>query len=223
MLGDPLTTSRAELLKMAFWSEGAILVVAVVLGWLLGHLPTQDLKLNIEGVGLGVIATIPLLVLLALLYRSRWETLVQFRELVQKLLGKPSGCLRVVRSLFDRLIRRRCRRVSVSRSSGTLVQPLECAIRIDRLQPVIWTVSRGQFDLFCVLGIGRGLPELSLSGGAENRICSFRSLATRCMIWWRLSSFADCTENRKRNIRRTMEVPLLRESPKLTLSIPVGQ
>jgi len=89
MLDDGATINRADLLKMAFWSEGAILVVSFVGGWFLGYLPTQNLYLTFEGIGMGVIATIPLLVLLALVYRSRWEMLIRFRELVQKLLGKP--------------------------------------------------------------------------------------------------------------------------------------
>jgi membrane protease YdiL (CAAX protease family) len=89
MIDDAHTIQRGDLLKMAFWSEGAILAAAFAAGWFLDHLPTQILKLTFAGIGMGVIATIPLLVLLALVYQSRLGTLVQFRELVQKLLGKP--------------------------------------------------------------------------------------------------------------------------------------
>ena len=89
MHDDSTKAERFAFLTMALVSEGVLLLIAVAAGWLLGHPATANLKFSVEAIGRGLIATIPLLLLMAFIDRSRIVRLVQFRELIQRLLGKP--------------------------------------------------------------------------------------------------------------------------------------
>ncbi len=67
--------------------EGAILLVAIVGGWLTGVNPTAKLFWSPRDLGLGVLATGPMLVLLVVCLLSRSRGLVQVREFVRDTVG----------------------------------------------------------------------------------------------------------------------------------------
>lgn len=80
---------RTHFLILALMFEGGLLVVAVVLGALVGHLPWTNLNLSFESLGMGTIATLPLLGFLTFTYYTRFPALVRLRELTDSLVGTP--------------------------------------------------------------------------------------------------------------------------------------
>jgi len=82
-------SERISFLKLAFLFQGSLLLVAMAGGWLVGQPDWTKYRLSIDGIGWGVIATIPMLVFLALVYQSRMKRLIEIRELLQEVLGRP--------------------------------------------------------------------------------------------------------------------------------------
>jgi len=66
--------------------EGGLAVLALALGWLLGHPPLETAKLDVQGVALGVLATLPMLLGLWGCLRARTSAFVEIRSLVESLL-----------------------------------------------------------------------------------------------------------------------------------------
>lgn len=88
-----LKKARSEFLKLAFQFQGGLIVVALTLGWMTGHPPWQGVQFTMAAFGWGIVATIPMVLFLAITYRSRLQSLVRIRELLHDVLGKPlSGC-----------------------------------------------------------------------------------------------------------------------------------
>ena len=81
-------SERTSFLMMATVSELALLLIALGAGWLSGHSAWTNFSVSFESIGFGVLTTLPLLALLAIMYHTRAKSLVQFRELVRQLLGK---------------------------------------------------------------------------------------------------------------------------------------
>ena len=79
--------TQSQFLTSAGIFEGAVLLVAFVGGWLTGVNPTAKLFWSLRDLGLGVIATGPMLVLLMLCLLSRARGLVQVREFVRDTVG----------------------------------------------------------------------------------------------------------------------------------------
>jgi membrane protease YdiL (CAAX protease family) len=79
--------TQSQFLMSAGMFEGAILLVAIVGGWLTGVNPTAKLFWSPRDLGLGVLATGPMLVLLVVCLLSRSRGLVQVREFVRDTVG----------------------------------------------------------------------------------------------------------------------------------------
>ena len=73
---------------MAILFQGSLLLIAVVVSWCFGQPVWTRCRLNFEGIGWGIIATIPMLAFLAVTYQSRASGLVQIRDLLRELLGR---------------------------------------------------------------------------------------------------------------------------------------
>jgi membrane protease YdiL (CAAX protease family) len=88
-----LAAERINFLKLALIFQGSLLLLAMVIGWCLGQPVWTKLRLTFEGLGWGVAATIPMLVFLVVVYRSRARNLIQIRDLLNETLGGPlSAC-----------------------------------------------------------------------------------------------------------------------------------
>jgi membrane protease YdiL (CAAX protease family) len=85
MTGEPRRRWLVVLIGAAF--EGSLIALAWPLGWLCGQPPLADLHWTPAGAGLGIAATLPMLVLFAILLR--W----------------PLGPLRRIREFFDQMVR----------------------------------------------------------------------------------------------------------------------
>ncbi|MEM1303253.1 MAG: CPBP family intramembrane glutamic endopeptidase [Planctomycetota bacterium] len=94
-LSRPLSrqSSHPSLLPLLA-GEAALVVPAVAIAWLFG-VPLADQFPSgsplLMAVGRGVLATLPMLAVLAWLMRSRWRPIVRFRRLVTRLLGELLG------------------------------------------------------------------------------------------------------------------------------------
>jgi len=89
MADTSLKNDRSEFLKLAFQFQGGMILVALMLGWVTGHPPWQRMQFTLAAFAWGVAATIPMLLLLVVSYRSRIPSLVQIRELLRDFLGRP--------------------------------------------------------------------------------------------------------------------------------------
>ena len=86
-----LEMERSAFLKLAILFQGGLALIALGLSWSLGVSVTC--RVSYEGIRNGIVATIPLLALLALVYQSRTRNLIQIRHLLQDVLGRPlSAC-----------------------------------------------------------------------------------------------------------------------------------
>lgn len=75
-----------SLLGPAIAFEGGLAVLALGLGWLLGHPPLASARIDLESIGLGVVATLPMLLGLWGCLRSRSAAFVEIRGLVEDVL-----------------------------------------------------------------------------------------------------------------------------------------
>jgi membrane protease YdiL (CAAX protease family) len=90
------TLTRREILGLATAFEGGMLVLALVVGWLLGRPPWGYLGPSISVLALGLVATIPLFALLAWSSRSQLSPLVRLRQEIDTVLVPAFGaCTRL--------------------------------------------------------------------------------------------------------------------------------
>ena len=81
------------IVRLAIIFEGGLLVVALVLGWWLDHPPLEQIHLSWEGVTWGILATLPLLLIMAYCTRSHWRPLQSLlREVRQEIVPLFAGC-----------------------------------------------------------------------------------------------------------------------------------
>ncbi len=93
-----------SLLGPAIAFEAGLAVVALGLGWLLGHPALETARVDAKGFGLGVAATVPMLLGLWGCLRARSAALVKIRQLVEELLlplfaGSSLGAVALVSAL----------------------------------------------------------------------------------------------------------------------------
>jgi len=79
--------TQSQFLTSAGTFEGAVLFVAFVGGWLTGVNPTAKLSWSMTDFGIGLLATGPMLILLAICVLSRSKGIVQVREFVRDSIG----------------------------------------------------------------------------------------------------------------------------------------
>lgn len=91
--------------------EGGLMLVAFALGWLVGVHPTAELKWLPRDFGLGLLATLPMLLLLAACWLSRSQGLMQIRELLRDVLGPLLERCRLIDILFLSLLAGICEEV----------------------------------------------------------------------------------------------------------------
>ncbi len=65
--------------------EGGLILVAWLLGWLLGHKPLDSLHWSVSGFLLGPVATLPMLAAFFLLLQSRLRSIVRIRRLFDEI------------------------------------------------------------------------------------------------------------------------------------------
>ena len=89
--GRPMSIIRFQFLRMAVTFQGALLLGAWLLGWMLepSRAPWRRSTLSFEAVGLGIVATIPMLLFFVAIYRSKARCLVDVQQIVSELLGPP--------------------------------------------------------------------------------------------------------------------------------------
>ncbi len=84
---------RKYILRLAVLVEGGLLLLAVLLGWLLGHPPAAQVSFRWQTLGLAVVATLPLLLALDLCSRIAWKPLTRlFREVERDLTPLFARC-----------------------------------------------------------------------------------------------------------------------------------
>lgn len=84
---------RRRFVQMAILFEGGLLVVALAGGYFLNEPPWMRITFSIGQIGVGCLATFPLIGMLTLIYRSRIRQLVELRELTSQLIGESlSAC-----------------------------------------------------------------------------------------------------------------------------------
>ena len=79
--------TQSQFLTSAGIFEGAVLLAAFAGGWLTGVNPTAKLSWSLQDFGLGVLATGPMLILLAICMLSRSKGILQVREFVRDAIG----------------------------------------------------------------------------------------------------------------------------------------
>jgi len=82
---EPMTHS--QFLIGAGLFEGGLLVVALVLGRIVGVNPTAELFWSVRDFGIGLLATIPMLLLLVAAYLTSFAPLKQIREFLRDAIG----------------------------------------------------------------------------------------------------------------------------------------
>lgn len=91
--------------------EGALLLVAFVLGWMVNVHPTAELTWSLQDFGFGLLATIPMLLLLAACWLSGSQGLQQIRVLVRDLIGPFLERCRLIDIIFLALLAGVCEEV----------------------------------------------------------------------------------------------------------------
>ncbi len=89
MPDDANHADRVRFLTVAILFQGSLLLFALLAGWLLGQPIWNKLAVSTESIGLGVIATLPMFLFLVLVYQSSAPQLVQIRQLLREILGRP--------------------------------------------------------------------------------------------------------------------------------------
>lgn len=79
-----LRLNRAALMQLAVMVEGGLLVLALGLGWLVGHSPFAHFFWNGTHALLILAGTVPLLVVLLVTGHIPWGPLVRLREIIQR-------------------------------------------------------------------------------------------------------------------------------------------
>jgi len=106
---EPMTVSQFLLSAGLF--EGGLLVVAILVGWLIGIAPTGELTWSLHDFGLGLLATIPMLLLLAAAWLSNSNGLQQIRKFLRDMLGPLLDKCRFIDIVFLALLAGVCEEV----------------------------------------------------------------------------------------------------------------
>ena len=107
----PEYLTLSQFLTGATVFEGGLLLVAFLLGWLVDISPTEQLAWSWEDFGLGVAATVPMLLFLAAGWLSKLNGMQQIREMVRDLLGPFLVRCRLIDMLFLALLAGVCEEV----------------------------------------------------------------------------------------------------------------
>lgn len=107
----PKTMSVSQFLLSAGLFEGGLLLVAFVLGFLFNVNPTAELQWTWEGFGIGVVATIPMLLLLAACFLSTAGGVRQIRVFLRDVLGPVLDQCRLIDIIFLALLAGICEEV----------------------------------------------------------------------------------------------------------------
>ena len=83
----PLKLTHSQFLIGAGVTEGALLVAAFFLGWLMDFSPTQDLSWNLSDLGYGLLATLPMLLILLAVLLFPGSGVRQIRKFMRDTLG----------------------------------------------------------------------------------------------------------------------------------------
>lgn len=81
-------TPRAQLLRLATLFQGGLLLASVLIGTVSGHYPWQSLELSWSALGVGVLATLPMLLFLVVAFRSESRGMVEIRAILREVLGE---------------------------------------------------------------------------------------------------------------------------------------
>ncbi len=106
---DPLTQS--QFLIGAGLFEGGLLVVALVLGRIVGIDATAQLHWNVRDFGLGLIATLPMLLLLVVAYATSFPALQQIRVFLRDVIGPYLHRCRMIDIFFLALLAGVCEEI----------------------------------------------------------------------------------------------------------------
>jgi CAAX protease family protein len=85
---NPITTAdRSQLLKLAFYFEGGLAGLALLLGWITDVQPLASLHLTAAAIGVGILGTIPLFFLFLLFFRYPVGALYPIKRTLIDVLG----------------------------------------------------------------------------------------------------------------------------------------
>lgn len=84
---EPPVLDRSQFLNMAAMFEGALVVIAMILGWLTGVDPFASLTWSWSAVGWGLICVLPMLVTFFTMYLIPWSPIRRIREFLLDTLG----------------------------------------------------------------------------------------------------------------------------------------
>lgn len=88
-MGEESSTSeRVAFLKLVFLFQGGLILLAAALSWCLGQPLMTRYRIAVDGIGWGLLATIPMLGFLVLVYQIRARSLIRIRELLRDTLGR---------------------------------------------------------------------------------------------------------------------------------------
>lgn len=79
---------RIQFLKLATLFQGGLMLGSVVLGVIVGHPPWRILSFSWTALGVGVVATVPMLIFLLSIYQSPAHRLTEIREILHDVLGE---------------------------------------------------------------------------------------------------------------------------------------
>ncbi len=82
---DP--ADRGQFLNLAALSEGALIVLALGLGWIAGIDPLRSILWNWESAGWGVAATVPMFLLFVVFYRFPVGPMLEIKRFLVEMLG----------------------------------------------------------------------------------------------------------------------------------------
>lgn len=105
------TFTLSQFLIGAALFEGGLLVVSFVLGALVGVNPTKELQWIGKDFGIGLLATVPMLLLLAACWLSQWQGLRQIRRFLRSTLGPLLNQCRLIDIFFLALLAGVCEEV----------------------------------------------------------------------------------------------------------------
>lgn len=108
---EPNRLTLSQFLMGAALFEGGLLLVSFLLGWLVEIHPTAELTWSLRDFGFGLLATIPMLLMMGACWLSRNEGLTQIREFLRDVLGPFLDRCRLIDILFLALLAGICEEV----------------------------------------------------------------------------------------------------------------
>jgi CAAX protease family protein len=81
------TVNNNSFFKMACIFEGSLVLVAVVLGWIAGINPFAEIHFSESAVAYGLMGTVPLLLILQVLYQFQFESIREIHRILNDTLG----------------------------------------------------------------------------------------------------------------------------------------